>query len=121
MLGALDVVGALHASGAKKLPAHLATGFPRPAWRKLVNIKAGTGRRVGCGSRSRFLSHSLPQTSLYRGLRPRQARKGAIPEHAARRMDSAYLPAASKTSTTKSVNPAACEIVFKIKVRRKDF
>ena len=46
LLAALDVVRALHASGAKKLPAHLATSFLRPAWRKLIKTKAGVDRRA---------------------------------------------------------------------------
>src|SRR5271166_767769 len=46
LLAALDVVRDLHASGAKKLPAHPPTSFLRPAWRKLVKTDAGTDRRT---------------------------------------------------------------------------
>ena len=46
LLAALDVVRELHASGAKKLPAHPPTSFLRPAWRKLVKTDAGTDRRA---------------------------------------------------------------------------
>ena len=46
LLAALDVVRALYASGAKKLPANLATSFLRPAWRKLIKTKAGVDRRA---------------------------------------------------------------------------
>src|SRR5271166_1749557 len=46
LLTALDVVRDLHASGAKKLPAHPPASFLRPAWRKLVKTDAGTDRRT---------------------------------------------------------------------------
>ena len=46
LLAALDVVRDLHASGAKKLPAHPPMSFLRPAWRKLVKTNAGTDRRA---------------------------------------------------------------------------
>jgi Domain of unknown function (DUF4158) len=41
LLIAADVVRELHASGAKKLPAHPPTSFLRPVWRKLVRTDAG--------------------------------------------------------------------------------
>jgi TnpA family transposase len=46
LLAALDVVRELHASGAKKLPAHPPTTFLRPVWRKLVKSEMGTDRRA---------------------------------------------------------------------------
>ena len=46
LLSALDVVRELHASGAKKLPAHPPMSFLRPVWRKLVKTDAGTDRRA---------------------------------------------------------------------------
>ena len=46
LLAALDVVRDLHATGAKKLPAHPPTSFLRPVWRKLVKTDAGTDRRA---------------------------------------------------------------------------
>ena len=46
LLAALNVVRELHASGAKKLPAHPPTTFLRPVWRKLVKSEMGTDRRA---------------------------------------------------------------------------
>ena len=46
LLVALDVVRALHASGAKKLPPHPPTSFLRPVWRKLVKTDSGIDRRA---------------------------------------------------------------------------
>ncbi len=46
LLAALDVVRELHASGAKKLPAHPPMNFLRSAWRKLVKPDAGIDRRA---------------------------------------------------------------------------
>ena len=43
---ALDVVRKLHATGAKKLPAHPPTSFLRPVWRKLVKTDAGIDRKA---------------------------------------------------------------------------
>jgi hypothetical protein len=46
LLAALDVVRKLHASSAKKLPAHPPMTFLRLVWRKLVKTDAGTDRRA---------------------------------------------------------------------------
>jgi TnpA family transposase len=46
LLAALDVARKLHASGAKKLPAHPPMAFLRPVWRKLVKTDAETDRRA---------------------------------------------------------------------------
>ena len=46
LLAALDVVRELHASGAKKLPAHPPTSFLRPVWRKLVRTDAEIDRKA---------------------------------------------------------------------------
>jgi len=46
LLAALNILRALHASGAKNLPPHSPTAFLKPAWRKLVKTAGGVDRKA---------------------------------------------------------------------------